>query len=445
MRIVMTVCAVVFLSVPALTRERTPDTSPLNITIPAAEIPYNTSNGGRFPGMYQSLTLSNDAAYAGHSAVDYALDPVGGWAQTLGRISFDVVMTWMPGGSGWLHEEWHRAVLGRYGFDSYNDIYKFNIGSDTVAVSHVSDADLAWLKEHHNPDMVRLMEAGNEAEIEQTRIMRRDSFFAGRPLKHDLVWYYLSLVNCSYYIYMCTTDEADTMTDKMSRKEKTVEERDFTGLDFNAWIYDLNRPDEKYSARGTHISGNGIDRYIKKSDLSDSELRYLRRTAAVSLLNFVSPQLLGIDRFRTTDPFTGGGLELNGALFHHLTSFGWDIGCDMFFREGEKNVEVIFHGYSNKSHFFPGIEAGLFRDPVTIAGKTVYASLRALAFVQPRDSRFKTSDMEPGGLLGAGIAYPFSSFGEIFLEGSVKSDGWVTGDVYLDRQAELRTGVTFTI
>lgn len=420
------------------------DPAPMYLDIPLVEAPYNFSNGYRIPGMNQSMKLANSTEYAVHSVIDYTLSPFPWPIQGIGLFFGEYLLDYLPGGSGWVHEEWHRSVMGQYGIDSFNDIYNMEIGASTVSVSHVEDSDLVWLKAHHNDDMVRLMEAGNEANVEQTRIMRRDDFFTGRSPRHDRIGWVLSLVNASFYIQACTTSEADTLTDDMNKKESKVSVRDFTGLDFTAWIYDLNRPNEPYGARGIHQSENGYDRYIKRSDLSSSERKYLSRTWKMSLLNFVSPQIFGINAIQLPD-FDGSVVYANGLLYHHLTSFGWDSGMDLFFRSGSHKIEVILHGYSNKKMFLPGIECSLVREEVILLDKKVYVTGRALGFLQPKEGLFHTTKPVPGGLIGTGAAYPLTEWCELYADVSAKSYGWIAGSVRLRPSVEANGGMTFVI
>jgi hypothetical protein len=420
------------------------DPAPMYLNLPLAEAPYNYANGFRVPGMTQSMKLSNSTEYAVHSFIDYTLSPLPWSLQGIGLFFGEYFLTYIPGGTGWGHEEWHRAVMGQYGINSFDDIYNMKIGASTVSVSHEKDSDLVWLKAHHNDDMVRLMEAGNEANIEQTKIMRRDDFFSGRSPEHDRIGWILSLVNVTMYIQTCTTSEADTMTDDMNKKETTISERDFTGLDFTAWIYDLNRPNEPYSARGMHQSGTGYDRYIKKSDLTDSEKKYLSRTWKMSLLNFVSPQLFGFSNFQLP-MMNGKVVYANGFLYHHLTSFGWDAGMDLFFMYGDHKIEWILHGYSNKKVLLPGIECSIVREEVELFNNKVYVTARAMGYLQPKDGLFHTTKSVPGGLLGAGIAYPLTSWCEVYAEVSAKSYGWIAGSVRLRPSVEANSGMTFVL
>lgn len=415
------------------------------LRFPLIDVPYNTENSYTFPSMNQSLMIAKDTAQAAHSAVWSVTESQDRFVRILALIVWDYFFFQLPGGTAWVHEEWHRAVMGQYGISSYNDVYKCDFGAEAIAVSHVKDTDLAWLKENHNPDMVRLMAAGNEAEVQMSRVFRRESFFSGRPVLYELPAMWMSLVNASWYVIYCSTKDADRDTEEFNEKDgDNVKRRDFTGLDFTAWIYDLNRPDERYSDRGTHPSGTGIDRYIKYSDLTDSEKRYLRKTGYFTLLNFISPQLLGYEGFIGTDPLTGKGMHWNFMVLHNLTSFGNDVSVNLLMQEGELNLELAVHSYFNREYYSPGLETGIHRYPVSLAGKKLFCNTGLILFLQPRDQEFKTGAREPGAWLSAGIDIPVVDDKlEVYIEGDAKTDGWAAGNVYLGRDVQGRLGVNY--
>lgn len=415
------------------------------LRFPLADAPYNSSHGYTSPSMNQSLMIAKDAAQATHSAVWNITGSQDRFVRILALVVWDYFFFQLPGGTAWVHEEWHRAVMGQYGISSYNDVYNFDFGAEAIAVSHVKDSDLAWLKENHNPDMVRLMAAGNEAEVQLSRVMRRESFFTGRPVLYEIPSMWMSLVNASYYVIYCGTKSADRDTDEFNEKDgDNVKKRDFTGLDFTAWIYDLNRPDEPYQARGVHPSGAGADRYIRYSDLTDSEKKYLRITGYLTLLNFISPQLFGYEGFIGTDPVTGNGMHWNFMVLHNLTSFGNDVSVNFLLQEKGLNLELALHSYFNKEHYSPGVEAGIHRFPVSAAGKTVFCNTGAILFMQPRDQEFKTGAREPGVWISAGIDIPVVDDKlEVYIEGDAKTGGWIAGNVYLGKEVQGRCGINY--
>jgi len=415
-----------------------------DIKLPFIELPYNLSYNYSFPGMNQSLFITADISKISHQLL---YDSFSGDSRCLRLITtfiWDYMLFVLPGGPGWLHEEWHRAVMGQYGIHSYNDVYKFDIFSETIAVSHIRDEDLAFLKERHNSDMVRLSEAGNEAEIELVREYRRDSFFNGRQIRYEHFQMWFVLINASYYVNMCRTGDANRITDQMNDEDgSNIKKRDFTGLDFTAWIYDLSRPGELYSARGVHPSGIGIDRYIKYSDLTESEKKYLKKTGLFTLFNFASPQLFGFERFNIPDNSITGSSQFNFMVIHHLTSFGNDIILSLMFKKKELNLETSLHCYNNEKNYFPGMEIALRRFPLSLFNTKFYTDCKMMLFSQPEDQRFRESSGETGGLIGAGISVPIAGDKvELFIDGDVKSRGWIEGNPYLGKSIQSRSGIT---
>jgi len=421
--------------------------SPLPLVFPVFDGPYNLEDGYSFPSMDQSLMLCKNIGQVAHSVImdgSSGLDtPLGRWLPYLLTGAFDYLYFYLPPGYAWLHEEWHRAVMGRRGISSYNDVYNFDLFAESIAVSHVKDDDLVFLKARHPAEMVRLHAAGNEADIELTLAMRRDSFFTGRPVRYDLISWWFNLTNAWAYIHLCTTGEADRLTDESNAEDGAdMSRRDFTGLDFTAWVYDLFRPGEPYAARGIHPSGIGLDRYIRRSDLTAEEKDYLKLQRSLALLNFLSPQMAGIDRFTFRDPVTGGALRFNFAVTHHLTCFGYDAAAHLFFGEGDISLAVTPHLYSNRERNLPGLDVSLVRYRIDTVPLSFFASATAAFWIQPRDLLFRDSGASPGGLFRLALSFPAGDKAEFHLQGEVKTRGWYAGVVYLDAALQAQAGVT---
>ncbi len=422
-----------------------PGAERLPLAFPILDAPYNFSSGYSFPSMDQSLALCKNIAQVSHSLI---IDGTGGLDQRgcvhfLVVAAFDYFYFYLPPGYAWLHEEWHRAVMGRRGIPSRNDVYDFDIFAESIAVSRVEDDDLVYLKRLHPAEMVRLHAAGNEAEIELTLAMRRDSFFSGRSPRYDLISWWMNLANAWAYVHLCTTSGADSDTDEANAADGAdIGRRDFTGLDFTAWVYDLFRPGEPYEARGVHPSGVGIDRYIKRSDLTGAERSYLELQRNLFVLNFLSPQMFGLDRFLLRDPFTGRALSFNFAASHHLTCFGYDAAAHLFFREGDINLAVTLHQYAAESLHLPGIDVSLVRYRIDTPVASFYASATAALWLQPRDLLFHDGDARPGGLFKLALTFPVTDRLELYLQGGAKTRGWVAGIVYLEEAIQASAGIS---
>lgn len=427
--------------------------APLLLTLPFADFPYGLRADFDSPSMRQSLMLnaaatqwaSQTVAWLWSSADSDFLRNLGTYA-TLGAFTY--YFTYMPLGDAWLHEEWHRAVFSRRGISSHNGIYDFDIGSDAIAVDRVSDADLASLKDRHPADFTRVMEAGGEGEVEAVRLMRRRDFFLGRASAPDRVAWWTSNLTVTAYLWTCSGSDFDQSLRDANDREADPSRRDFTGLDFRAWVHDLRHPDERYAdgPRGrTHPSGTGYDRYLMDGDLTRDERNFLKLQAGLSLLNLFSGQHFGWDWLPGRNPWTGQGYLWNFGFTHHLTPFGYAVGGEFLMRQGRSNWVFTAQGMVDAYWVYPCLGMELFRYPLAMGSKPLYLSAALQAWLQPEDQRFRAAAPEPGayGLLGA--ALPVGRNLEIFAEADAKTPGWVPGVAYLESVVEGRAGVQFRL
>jgi hypothetical protein len=357
--------------------------------------------------------------------------------QPLLIILFDTLSVYSPLGVGWLHEEWHRSVLTQNQISSYNGIYDYDLFNSAIPIKEVADQDLINLKADSPADMVRLHSAGLEAEYEMNLVIEKHSFF----FDHNPAMQFILLLNhLNNFAYMgtCATSYGDRTTHGFLSNETTdISDRDFTGLDCVAWVYDLFRPDEPYSARGTHPSGVGIDRYRTLDDLTTEEKHFLRLQTGLSLLNLIDPFLFHYSRF------TAGDWQWNLNLRHHLTPFGYNLGSNLFLKKNTFNLLVTANMYVNNESMRPGFDVSVYRFPMTIFDYTLHASLRFIAWLQPQALLFADNKWKPGALTSLQLNFPtrWKSV-EGFFAAEYKTDGWVAGNTYLDRAFGIRSGFT---
>lgn len=331
------------------------------------------------------------------------------------------------------------AVMARRGISSYNGMYDVGQNSNVVAVSRQKDEQLVALKRDHPADQIRLSEAGMEAELELATSHEKDLFFV-RERNFNLGSVWLALLGPYFYRSTCNSHGADKTTEEQMAKEgASISKRDFIGLDCLGWVRDLHRPEEGFEERGTHPSGVGIKRYTKYSDLTVEEKRYLRRMTNMGLLNLVDPFLVGRSRFEGANPFTGNDFYWNAAVRHHLTSFGDSLDLNFFFEEQGTQVFAVVHNYRNKSRYFPGIDVTWFG--AKPFGDEWPLSTRVMGWLQPRDQKFAEKRAQAGGLLSLKLNHVYSRALQPFVELEGKSEGWVAGNVYLDKNVSLRAGV----
>ena len=396
------------------------------------------------PGMETSLAYSVDF----YSAVHFGFKnirirkSVGAQAfiQRLLISGFDVVSQWLPLGAPWLHEEYHRGVMTQYGFDSFNEVLTFPFGKSSIAVNHVKDEHLENLCDEHHSDFVRLMSAGHEAEVQLVRNLQANEFFYHQNLDNEVL-YIMYLVQNIVYVSSCAHGGGDEGTRKRNEIEKTIKERDFTGMDMNAWIDALCFPDKPYAARGLHPSGVGINRYIMYDDITEEGRKYLLRQTYLDIFNFVSPMMIGFSHIRLANTSEGEWFG-NFAFRHYLTSFGDDISLDLYLQAPKFNLYTTLHSYNNLHNHFAGIEAGLVDFP--LLDNRMQIGGRVMFWVQPKNMSFYTKKGEVGGLVNARISY-HSRYIDPYLELGWKSKGWVAGNVCLNSSFSVRAGIRWQI
>lgn len=393
------------------------------------------------PRMRQSLALSNDSYSLAHYSLQKLIGEGTFWRSFFAHLAiagFDVVYSFYPVGNSWLHEEWHRAVFSNRNIGSRNDVYDAKFWPEAIAVSHVKDQNLAELKKEHPAEFVRLMSAGNESSLEQNLALEKSQFFHGTRTWNDAL-YLFNYLQGQAYIDMCSTLSNNDFTDEFNLEDgANVPMRDFTGCDFSAWTYDLHRPNEPYAARGVHPSGVGIDRYIATRDLSRAEKDFLVRQRKLALLNFVDPNLLGRHYFL----LPGENALGNASLRHHLTSFGYTVEANVFYRDQSMKLFGTLRAYRNNERTFPGLEAELIDHPLALGGQDVLLGSRLLLWLQPKDQAFRTQSATPGGMASMRAGLPLSRYVQPYLELQGKTAGWVAGEVSLDASATARIGVT---
>ena len=271
--------------------------------------------------------------------------------------------------------------------------------------------------------------------------LQRHNFFYEQNQPHEFQ-YWLSVLNSILYVKTSSDPkQVDQLTDELNANEPDVRTRDFTGLDFTAWAYDLFRPTEPYVDRGAHPLGNGINRYRKTTDLTADELEYLKKQGNLQWLNVLSPMMVGVRRINISPSISG-----NLAMQHWLTSFGNDIALKIFLRKENpsKALNAVFtvHNYRNFRHYFPAVEAELVDFALGSTNQSWLFSPRVLLGLQPFKQQFTTSQFEFVGLLGGRLDVRLHKTIFPYLDFALKSDGWVGGNEFLVSNLSCRVGLS---
>ncbi len=348
--------------------------------------------------------------------------------------------TYVPLGDAWLHEEFHRAVLTENQVNSFNEVNKFPFFKELISVNNVKDNELINFKNNNPSDFVRLHAAGIEGEYMLIRNLQSRNFFFEQNLPYfinNLVW----TINSAYYVYFCHLNDAEVTTNSVIAKEDdNIPIRDFTGLDFTAWVYDLNRPFELYQERGTHPSGVGLDRYIAPSDLSEQELKYLKKQGFLQGINFLSPMLLGIKKI----PFSvkNKNMFFNFAARHILSSFGNKICFDFFLKTQKFNFLTALNFYNNRYLTLPGAEFGFYHKEFKLKNLKIISSAKTILWLQPENLLYNDRNYKAGGLFETKIELGKNNFFPYLLL-SAKTKGWAAGYIFQEKSLSINFGFSF--
>ncbi len=392
------------------------------LDLPLLEFPYNLKDRYKTVSINQAISFSKSFYYSTHFGIEKFANkkfkkngPF--WGKFIMTV-FDFAP--IPFSNTWLHEESHRSILTLHEIKSRNSYW-------SNSVTKVDDQDLVNFKSLHPSDLVREATAGNEGNLEFVFSIQKDVFYDKvNTWNYGLYWGNY-LVN-SFYLFGSTRKDSAPLVRFKNGESTDVHARDVNGFDPINATYDLFNPWESYSERGIHPSGVGIDRYIEFQDLSIEAQDFLKNQFFFSLLNFADLNLFGIDEL-------GSKFKYNFSLRHHMTSFGYMLGANVFFKN--EKVSGLFSPkfYRNKDHSYPGAELEL---------RNNWAWVKLGAWQQPANQLYADDQKKLGGLLEMQVTPLFNNF-QPYLKISMKSEGWVAGNLYLDKNVSLWLGLNWRI
>ncbi|MFN3315427.1 MAG: hypothetical protein ACK40K_01350 [Raineya sp.] len=428
------------------------DTISLLLDFSVIDLPYqsyatktydNFFAGYGSPSMKQSLQMTTNLYSSAHFGIKQAFRKIKDdfWrnAATYTAVGiFDIIALPAPLGSGWLHEEYHRNVLTIHNARSKNQMNQYpSLANEAIYVYGIKDEDLQNIHDNHRADWRRLQVAGKEAELNLIQTLQKNNFFYNQEQPH-IALYWLLTFSTGSYVRSSAGADFNRIVNEMNIKDGSdIQKRDFTGPDYTAWSYALFRPDAVYSDRGLHPSGVGINRYIKPEDLTDEELKFIRKQGNLQWLNFLSPTLFVISKIKIKNSENGNHYA-NFALRSIINPYGNDITLDVFYQTPRYNFFFALHNYNNRHTYFPGLEAQMidyfiFNDKLAI-------SPRIMLWTQPQDFDFNTRKKQFGGLLGCKARYNAGRLSP-YLEVEGKTKGWVMGNVFLGENIGINAGL----
>jgi hypothetical protein len=434
-RLAMIICAWYFVPLALIFAQSEPSfpTTALKLDIPLFSLPYQIDTAKipeysffdsyTHPDMGASLAITSDVYSSFHFGMNKLRNVMGQdayWKRFvyysgIGVGDFFLNLLPIPTGYVWMHESFHRAGFTHMRLRSHMN-FVFPAGAYTI---NDSGGNI------YKYDLPRAIEAGMESEYLLIEKMQKNNFYYDQGMSNEFL-YWLAVFSTWNYAYMPFSQEGMTMT--VEGKEQEV------SADSLLWAYYLFHPEEAIT------TDSEDDEAIGLSDLKDNEKAFLKSRVLWSLVNLASPMMFGI---RSIPLGRDSGLYGNFALRQFYTSFGTDLSVNVYLKKAPLNMAFAYHSYINYDHYFPAIEAELVDFPVQITPKFgLLLSPRILLGVQPRDQDFMTADPEFFALAGCRADFAVSKHFFPYLEVSFKTDGWVAGNEFLERNISLKTGVS---
>jgi hypothetical protein len=413
-----------------------------NTTQPAAA---NYFGAYANPGMNIALGLT----YSTYASVHYGLKRAVTidnkfWHNVLlglGVGAADLGLHYTPLGSKWLHNEYVKSIMSVNGINGQNEMNYFTNNANQV--THVSDQALTQFKANNNAAFVRMQAAGMEGEYLLIDKLQRNNFFYKSNLPNLILYWFTTIKNVNLINNQSDATEANkSIANLVSAAGNNPSQKDYVGLAFTSWVYDLFNPTAQYKERGKYSEISGVDRYISPDKLNKAEqVDYMRKHSMLHYINCISPLMFGIKGISVKKDDMGNQWRLNFTGRHIFTSFGNDVSAKVYYQTPAYNWVFTLHNYNNFNHTFQGLETELVDVIVKTEKKELEFSIKAMVWGQPKNNDFKTSDAQAGGLVGIKMQYPFSKIIRPYIDIEAKSAGWVAGNPYLGNNMSIRLGL----
>jgi hypothetical protein len=102
----------------------------------------------------------------------------------------------------------------------------------------------------------------------------------------------------------------------------------------------------------------------------------------------------------------------------------------------------VYHNYQNYEHIFPAIEIEMVDYPINLKNISMYISPKIMVGIQPKGQVFFTSKAEFFGLLGSRIDFQITKHWFPYIEVMAKTNGWIAGNEFLEKNISVRLGVS---
>lgn len=419
----------------------------LKLSLSLIDLPQNYATTNRIPSMQQSLDLSNDfyeLSFWGINEIGNKLfnrmgndkgskiiNSVFKFGLSLG---FSKYASELPIPLGvWAHEEYHRSVLGINQISSKNGNWLFNRWDGTVY--GISDASLNKLKSENINGLLYSYAAGVQYEVAQNQLTALNDFYKKRTFCKNALILYNAYYVFSYFKFSTSSISDSVKVIAPKYESKNPMERDFAGADLTAWVYDMFNPSIPFNSRDSFPGGDGVNRRIGFSDLSQQAQSYLKEQKSLSLLNFVNPAIFFVNRIKINNR-----LSFNLFTQYAPTHFGNDIALYTPVKYTKYDLLLIVHKYSNYSSSGYGVGLGLYNYKLS---KKWEADVTLNYWNQPES--FYDNSKISGGQFSMTSKYDFSKSFSGFLRVTGKTKGWLISNPYLQNNISLQAGLKYNL
>ncbi|WAC14708.1 hypothetical protein [Dyadobacter pollutisoli] len=421
----------------------------LRLSVPIIDLPQNKDLPYSYPSMNQALEFSADLyelSYLGIDKLGNALFKprkkeytrgrkiLNGAFKYLASLGFVKYGSELPIPLGvWAHEEFHRAVLGVNDIDSKNGNWFPHRWDGTVY--GVGDQDLSILKSKDPSQLLYSYVAGVQSEILLNRKISVQDFYKKRTLAKNALILYNAWYVWDYFKFSASS-QSDSVKVWVSKNENPdPKERDFAGADLTAWAYDMFSPEKPYTDRDKFPNGEGVNRRIGYSELSEEAQKYLLNQKKLSLLNFVNPAIFFINRIPL-----GKHSSFNFFLQYAPTHFGNNLALMLPVQYRNTDFLIGLHRFSNFKSQGYGLDLGLYNRQLSKRLKTDVV----LHFWDQPTSFYKDKKIT-GGSFQIDGRYRVAGNVSISLSVVGKTKGWEMGSPYLKSNVSSRLGLAYAL
>jgi len=312
-------------------------------------------------------------------------------------------------------------------------------------------------KNHHQPissyQSMTLDKINGNKEISLLKILgidglnlslKKDRFFKELSDREGiLLW--LNYMNSFFYFNTCANKNINTSNTRTAKPTSPYSSnQNLTSLNCNTWVHDLYRPAAPLDSHSDDFSNDTMQAYRNYDNLSKDEKKFFKKRQSQFYLNIIDPSLIKITRFTGPSIIDRAPVLWNVTVRHHLTSFGYAMDTNLYFKQRPSKFLFILRNHFNKKSYFPGIDMKISRLPVLFSNHILRFSTRLAIWLQPENQNYSTSQSELGGLLSFKLSRK-GQYTEPYIEMETKTAGWVTGNSHLDPNYRLRVGLSVKI